>query len=133
MVHGDDSSSRRAAPGAWEYWRAQIEAHRGGGLSQMAFCARHGLRKGTFNFCKLRRAVGTGAGRRGAIGMRSAGAAAFVPIQITAPEVLGATALEALDGEVELTLGFDRRVCAAARGSRVVRPGASRTRGAGAP
>ena len=37
--------------------------------------------------------------------MRSAGAPAFVPIQITAPEVLGATALEALGGEVELTLG----------------------------
>jgi hypothetical protein len=32
--------------------------------------------------------------------MWSAGAPAFVPIQITAPEVLGATALEALDGEV---------------------------------
>jgi hypothetical protein len=56
-----------------------------------------------------------------------------MPIQITAPEVLGATALEALDGEVELTLGCDRRVCAAACGSRVVRRGASRTRGAGAP
>jgi len=68
---GDDSSRRRAAPGAWEYWRAQIEAHRGGGLSQMACCARHGLRKGTFSFCKLRRDIGTGAGRRGAIGMRS--------------------------------------------------------------
>ena len=68
----------------------------------MAFCARRGLRKGTFSFCKLRRAVGTGAGRRGAIGMQSAGAPAVVPIQITAPEVLGATALEALDGEVEV-------------------------------
>jgi hypothetical protein len=34
--------------------------------------------------------------------MQSAGAPAVVPIQITAPEVLGATALEALDGEVEV-------------------------------
>ena len=43
--------------------------------------------------------------------MRSAGTPAFVPIQIPAPEVLGATALEELDGEVELTLGCNRRAC----------------------
>jgi len=36
--------SRRA------YWRAQVAAHEGSGLSGAAFCRRRGLRKGTLTF-----------------------------------------------------------------------------------
>jgi hypothetical protein len=94
------------------YWRAQIEAQRGSGLSQAAFCARHGLRKGTFSFWKwkLTRDVGARPGRRGALATRSVAPLAFVPIQITAAELPGDAAARAPDGEVEITLGRDRRV-----------------------
>jgi hypothetical protein len=97
------------------YWRAQVEAHRRSGLSQAAFCARQDLRKGTFSFWKWKvtREAGAGPGRGGALATRSAGAPAFVHIQITAARAPRA-AEEAPDGQVKIALGPDR--CVRVRG-----------------
>jgi len=94
------------------YWQAQIEAHRRSGLSQVAFCARHGLRKGTFSFWKwkLTRDAGASLGRAGTRATRARTTPAFVPIQITAAGGSGDAAARAPDGEVEITLDRDRRV-----------------------
>jgi hypothetical protein len=94
------------------YWQAQIEAHRGSGLSQVAFCARHGLRKGTFSFWKwkLTRDAGPSLGRVERRPTRAGTTPAFVPIQITAAESPGDAGARVPDGEVEITLGRDRRV-----------------------
>jgi hypothetical protein len=91
------------------YWQAQIEAHRGSGLSQVAFCARHGLRKGTFSFWKWKLTRDAGAGL-GHAATRAGMPPAFVPIQITAGEGPCRAAVPAPDGEVEITLGRDWRV-----------------------
>jgi hypothetical protein len=132
MAHGDDSSSRRparrvgilagadrGAPGRWSQpdgvlraaWAAQGHVQ----FLQVEARRRHrsrpqgGDRDAVGRGICLRADPDHGPGGPGRHGVGSAG------------------------GEVELTLGCDRGVCAAARGSRVVRPGASRTRGAGAP
>jgi hypothetical protein len=96
------------------YWQAQIEAHRRSGLSQVAFCARHGLRKGTFSFWKWK--LKRDAGKRGPTPPTSM-SPAFIPIRITAsPEPrAGEAALVTPAGvEVELTLGLGR--CLRVRG-----------------
>jgi hypothetical protein len=105
-----DMAGRRSARRG--YWQAQIEAHRGSGLSQVAFCARHGLRKGTFSFWKwkLTRDAGPSLGRAGSLATRAGTTPAFVPIQLAATEGPGDAAARAPDGEVEITLGRDRRV-----------------------
>lgn len=92
------------------YWRAQVEAHRRSGLSQVAFCAQQGLRKGTFSFWKWKLARDAGAaGRVGAVAARSVGPPAFVPIQLTATR-LPRAAEAAPGGDIEITLGRDRIV-----------------------
>ena len=106
---GPVSSPRRSR----EYWHAQVEAHRRSGLSQVAFCRRHGLRKGTFSFWKWKvtSTAGVGHGRRAALALRSAERPAFVPIQITAPRTTaGLTTRRDGGGEIEITLGRDRLV-----------------------
>jgi hypothetical protein len=79
------------------------------------FCARRGLRKGTFSFWKWKLTQEAGAGRRGglALARRSAPGPAFVPIQIRAARPSSAVATTH-DGEVEITLGADR--CVRVRG-----------------
>jgi hypothetical protein len=103
------AKSRSARRG---YWQAQIEAHRDSGLSQVAFCARRGLRKGTFSFWKwkLTREGDTGPSHPGTRATRTDVTPAFVPIQIAAAEGPGHAATRAADGEVEITLGRDRHV-----------------------
>ena len=106
---GPVSSPRRSR----EYWHAQVEAHRRSGLSQVAFCRRRGLRKGTFSFWKWKvtHDVGARRDRRAALALRPAEGPAFVPIQITSPGVAAAcTALCEGAGEIEITLGRDRLV-----------------------
>ena len=92
------------------YWRRQIEAHRRSGLSQVAFCARRGLRKGTLSFWKWKFAREAGlALRRDSTGPpRTSSPPPFVPVQVAALRT--ARAIPAppatLTGiEIELTLG----------------------------
>ena len=106
---GPVSSPRRSR----EYWLAQVEAHARSGLSQVAFCRRRGLRKGTFSFWKwkLTRDAGARRGRRAALTLPPTEAPAFVPIQITAPRAAAAgTARRDGGGEIEITLGGARLV-----------------------
>jgi hypothetical protein len=96
------------------YWQAQIEAHHRSGLSQVAFCARHGLRTGTFSFWKwqLKRGAGTGGHPPPTILTP-----AFIPIRVTtAPEPRGGEAARVTPAgvELELTLGLGR--CLRVRG-----------------
>jgi hypothetical protein len=92
------------------YWRAQVEAHRRSGQSQVAFCAQQGLRKGTFSFWKWKLARDAGAaGRAGAGSARSAGTPAFIPIQLTTTR-LPRAAEAAVGGDIEIVLGRDRSV-----------------------
>ena len=107
---GGRVSSRRRSQ---EYWQGQVEAHRRSGLSQVAFCRRRGLRKGTFSFWKWKLTREARAGRGPAIAGRSAATSAFVPIQLAArPEPVAVTA--GAGGEIEITLGRDR--CVRVRG-----------------
>ena len=93
------------------YWQAQIEAHRRSGLSQVAFCARRGLRKGTFSFWKwkLKRDAGTGAPAPPTIMTP-----AFIPIRMTAAPAVEAARVTPAGVELELTLGLGR--CLRVRG-----------------
>jgi hypothetical protein len=106
------SSPRRSQ----NYWQAQVEAQRRSGLSQIAFCRRRGLRKGTFSFwkwklTKVTRAARAGHGRGTVLALRSAATAAFVPVQLAAHQA-SAPVTEGPEaaGEIEITLGRDRGV-----------------------
>lgn len=97
-------SARRA------YWRRHVDAHRRSGLSQVAFCAQRGLRKGTLSFWKWKFAQeARQAPRPPATGTSPAPASPrFIPIHVAAPR-----APHAADGPsptpdgvaIELTLG----------------------------
>jgi hypothetical protein len=97
-------SARRA------YWRRHVDAHRRSGLSQVAFCAQRGLRKGTLSFWKwkfareARQAPHPDANRM----LPVTATPRFIPIHVAAPRAPRAWAGPATtpDGvEIELTLG----------------------------
>jgi hypothetical protein len=97
-------SARRA------YWRRQVDGHRRSGLSQVAFCAQRGLRKGTLSFWKWKFArEARQAPRPDATGPPPAIVTPrFIPIHVAASRAPRAAAGPATtpDGvEIELTLG----------------------------
>jgi hypothetical protein len=110
---GGPVSSRRRSR---EYWQAQVDACRRSGLSQVAFCQRRGLRKGTFSFWKwkLTREARAVPRPRLALAVRSAAPSAFVPIQLAARSRAAVTAAPGVSSEIEITLG--RALCVRVRG-----------------
>jgi hypothetical protein len=104
-------SARRA------YWRRHVDAHRRSGLSQVAFCAQRGLRKGTLSFWKWKfaREARQASRRPDATGTPRTPPATvtprFIPIHVAAPRAPRALAGPSTipDGvEIELTLGPGR-------------------------
>ncbi len=100
-------SARRA------YWRRQVDAHRRSGLSQVEFCARRGLSKGTLSFWKWKFAREAGlASRRDSTGPpRTSSAAPFVPVQLAALKIareMPAPPATLAGVEIELALGPGR-------------------------
>jgi hypothetical protein len=92
------------------YWRRQIDAHRRSGLSQVAFCAERGLRKGTLSFWKWKFArEARQAPRPDATGTPPAPATPrFIPLHVAAARAARAADVPSTtpdDVEIELTLG----------------------------
>jgi hypothetical protein len=97
-------SARRA------YWRRQVDAHRRSGLSQVAFCAQRGLRKGTLSFWKWKFArEARQAPRPDATGTPPAPATPrFIPVHVAAlraPHAADGPATTPDGVEIELRLG----------------------------
>jgi hypothetical protein len=111
------ATARRAGAraGRRAYWRRQVEAHRRSGLSQAAFCAQQGLRKGTLSFWrwKLAREARAAARPDATSPRHTASAAPFIPIQLAAVQAAHdeSTRPTPPDGiEIELTVGAAHRL-----------------------
>jgi hypothetical protein len=90
------------------FWQRHVEAHRRSGLSQAAYCARRGLRKGTLSFWrwKLTREAAPAARRHSAASAPAP--PPFIPVRLA---TLPAPAAAPPAGvEIELTLGPSRRL-----------------------
>jgi hypothetical protein len=96
------ANEKRAARRA--FWQRHVEAHRRSGLSQAAYCARRGLRKGTLSFWrwKLAREAAPAVRRRAAAPIAPT---RFIPVRLT-PEPTSTPPSVGL--ELELTLGPGR-------------------------
>ena len=94
-------------------WAALVSEWRASGASQAAFCRERGLNANSFNFWKLRvlrQRPGTRRARSSLEAVTGAGAPAFIPVRVAAPEACALEVCLRTGHMIRITADFDETI-----------------------